>query len=126
MSVQFIDTEAGRLAVLPEAEYRKLVEIAEDRDDIAALKRFQMRMTRGEEELIPAEIVNRLLAGENPVRVWREHRGLTARALAEEAGIAAAYLSQIEGGQREGSFDTMRKLAEALRVSLDDLVEPED
>src|SRR3546814_3871263 len=58
-------------------------------------------------------MVERLLDGENPVRVWREHRGLTVKALAERAGISAAYLSQIEGGQRDGSLDTMRKIAEA-------------
>lgn len=122
MSVQYIDTDAGRFVVLPEAEYRKLVENAEDAADIAAIERFHDRLARGEEELVPATIVNRLFVGENPVRVWREHRGVSGRALAEAVGIAQPYLSQIENGEREGSFETMRKLADALRVSLDDLV----
>lgn len=121
MSVQFIETETGRLAVLPEAEYRRLAEAAADAADAAVIDRFRERLAAGEEELVPADIVNRLLAGDNPVRVWREHRGLTARALAEAAGLTPAFLSQIEGGQRDGSFETMRKLAAALRVALDDL-----
>ncbi len=122
MSVQYIDTEAGRLVVLPEAEYRNLLESAEEAADAAATDRFRDRLAREEEELVPAEIAHRLFAGENPVRVWREYRGMSGRVLAEAAGIAQPYLSQIENGEREGSFETMRKLAGALRISLDDLI----
>ena len=34
----------------------------------------------------------------------------------------AAYLSRIETGKRDGTVGTMRKLAEALRLSIDDLI----
>jgi transcriptional regulator with XRE-family HTH domain len=54
--------------------------------------------------------------------VWREYRGLKARELAEAAGISPPYLSQIENGEREGSFETMRKIADVLKVTIDDLV----
>jgi transcriptional regulator with XRE-family HTH domain len=62
-----------------------------------------------------------MLAGESKVRVWREHRGLAAKALAKAARIAPAYPSQIEAGDREGSVATLRKIAAALRVDLDDI-----
>lgn len=42
-------------------------------------------------------------------------------ALAAAAGISAAYLSQIEGGRREGTLSTMAAIARALGVRLDDL-----
>lgn len=90
--------------------------------DRAVLAIFQERLSSGEEELIPSEIVDRLLSGENRLRVWREHRGLTVRALAERAGLAQPYLSQIETGRREGTVETYRKLAGALSLSLDDLL----
>ena len=51
-------------------------------------------------------MVDRILNGENLVRVWREHRGLTVSALAQMAGIAQPYLSQIETGKREGTLQT--------------------
>jgi transcriptional regulator with XRE-family HTH domain len=66
--------------------------------------------------------VNRILDGENALRVWREYRGLTVKQLADKAGVSAPFVSQIETGQREGSIETMRKLAGVLKVSLDDLV----
>jgi DNA-binding XRE family transcriptional regulator len=74
-----------------------------------------------EQESVPAEFVDRLIAGENPVKLWREHRGLSQRALAAQAGLNFAYLSQIETGARNGTVATMKKLAQALAVDLDDL-----
>jgi DNA-binding XRE family transcriptional regulator len=123
MSVQFIQTEDGkRLAVLAEADYRALIEAKEESSDLAAVREFDARLSRGEEELIPAEYVNRMIAGENKIRVWREYRGLTVKALAEAAGVTPAYLSQIETGAREGTIETLKKLSAALRVTIDDIV----
>ena len=107
---------------LSRAAYDRLVEAAQDAADSAAIARFEQRLAEGEEEFVPAAMVDRILAGENLVRVWREHRGLTVSALAEMAGIAQPYLSQIETGKREGTLATMKKIAGALRVKLDDLV----
>ena len=123
MSVQFIETDDGkRLAVLPEADYRALLEAKEESNDLAAVREFDARLARGDEELIPAEYVNRMLDGENKIRVWREYRGLTVKALAEAAGVTPAYLSQIETGAREGTLATLKKLSAALRVTIDDIV----
>lgn len=119
---QIIETPQGeRLAVLPLAEYERLQEAAEMLEDVSAYDEAKRRLAAGTEELVPQEIANRLLDGESPIRVWREYRGLSGRALAEAAGVSAPYLSQIEGGRREGSFDTMRRIAETLKISLDDL-----
>jgi len=62
-----------------------------------------------------------LIAGENPVRVWREHRGHSLRHLAGCAGIGIGYLSQIENGERKGTVPTLKKIAGALDVDLEDL-----
>jgi DNA-binding XRE family transcriptional regulator len=122
MSVQSIETDDGkRLAVLPEADYRALVEAKEENDASAAVREFDARLAHGEEELIPAEYVNRMIDGENKIRVWREYRDLTVKALAEAAGVTPAYLSQIETGAREGTIETLKKLSAALRVTIDDI-----
>jgi DNA-binding XRE family transcriptional regulator len=123
MNRQIITTPSGeRLVVLPEAEFNAIVEAAEDAADIAAIRKFRARLAAGEEELVPADVVNRMIAGENPLKVWREHRGLKMNELAEKAGIRAPYLSQIESGKRDGTIDTMRRLAEALGVTVDDII----
>jgi DNA-binding XRE family transcriptional regulator len=110
-----------QMAVIPLTEYERLIEAAEDLADVRAYDEVMRRLATGEEELVPAELVNRILDGENTLRVWREYRGLTVKQLAERAGVSAPFVSQIETGQREGSVDTMRKLAQVLKISLDDL-----
>lgn len=111
-----------RMVVVPEATFERLRDAAEMAEDVLAYDEAKRRLAAGEEEFVPSAMVDRILAGENLVRVWREHRGLTVSALAEMAGIAQPYLSQIETGKREGTLATMKKIADALRVKLDDLV----
>lgn len=123
MTIQIITSPAGeRLVVLPADEYEALVQAKEDAEDLAEGLHSLGRIERGETELLPAAMVNRMLDGENLVRVWREHRGFRAKALAAAAGISATYLSEIETGKRDGTVSTMKKIAEALGVAIDDLV----
>jgi DNA-binding XRE family transcriptional regulator len=123
MDVQTITTPSGeRLVVITEANYKRLVEAAEDAADLAEVSKFQRRLAAGEEELVPADVVERLLSGENRIRVWREHRGMSATALAEKANIAQPFLSQLETGKREGTVETLRKIAASLSLTIDDLV----
>ncbi|WP_312895355.1 helix-turn-helix domain-containing protein [Rhizobium laguerreae] len=120
--VQYIETAAGeRLAVIPEAEYQRMVEAFEDRLDVEAAREILARIKDGTEEVIPAEFVNRLLDGENTVKVWREFREMTVDELAEKAGIGVSDLSAIETGECDGSFGSIKKIAAALRVSVDEL-----
>ncbi len=74
------------------------------------------------EEIIPAHVPYAIIDGENPVKVWREYRGLTQPELAQAAGISASYLSQIEAGKREGSTAVLQAIARAMDLTLDDVV----
>lgn len=118
-----ITTPGGeRLVLISEAEFIRLREADEMAADLIAYQRATTRLANGDDELIPIEIVERFLSGENKIRVWREHRGLSSKDLAERAGIAAAFLSQIESGKRQGTVETLKALAGALAVTIDDLV----
>lgn len=72
---------------------------------------------------IPAAVVNAILDGEQPVRVWREQRGQTQEALAAKAGISKAYLCQIETRKRVGALKTLKAVADALAISVNELHE---
>jgi len=108
--------------ILPYEEYKALIEVAEDADDVTALARFAQRYASGEEETVPAEVVDRLLAGESPLRVWREHRGMTAAQVAEAAGITPAHVSKLESGKGSPSVRVLVKIADVLNVSLEELI----
>ncbi|MFP5461933.1 MAG: helix-turn-helix transcriptional regulator [Gammaproteobacteria bacterium] len=123
MSVHILEANGKpAFAVLPIAEYRALLELAEDASDAASLTRFAKRLAAGEEEVIPSAVVDRLLAGEAPLRVWREHRGLTAAELAARVGVTPAHVSKLETGKGEPSVNLLRKLAAALELDLESLV----
>ncbi|GGX91335.1 transcriptional regulator [Litchfieldella qijiaojingensis] len=118
---QFIQTPAGeRLVVLSEQDYATLLEQAEDYHDIQAANEARARIDAGE-ETFPSSVVEALLDGAAPVRVFREYRGLRAGELAEKAGISQGYLSEIEAGKKTGSLSVLKRIAEALDVDLDSL-----
>ena len=76
-----------------------------------------------DEESLPSDVVRRLsVAKESPVRVYREHRGLSQTALAKASGLSQTIISGIEAGNRRGTVDNFKALAAALDVDIDDLV----
>lgn len=123
MDVQFIKAPDGsEMVVLPRAEFEKLQDAVEDIQDAQAHRDIERKLASGEEELIPSEFANRLIDGENPIRVWREYRGLKAGELAGKTGISQAYLSEIETGKKEGRVSTLSAIAGVLGLTIDDLV----
>ncbi|MBI4389596.1 MAG: helix-turn-helix transcriptional regulator [Nitrospinae bacterium] len=106
-------------AIIPYKQYLEIVQSLDLSDDLRDLKKFRKT---DDGERVPAEIVNRILDGENPVKVWREFRGLTQEALAGKSGIGKAYLSQIETGKRTGKAAVLKAIADALRVSVDEII----
>jgi len=112
-------------AILPYEEYLQLIEQAELLEDIRDFDEISAAIERGDEELIPAEVVNAILDGKNPIKVWREYRGLTQQQLADIVRISKPYLSQIETGKRTGTTDVLSAIAKALDVSLEQVASAE-
>lgn len=120
MTLQIIkQNDKPEWAVIPYEMYLELVEKAEMFQDIQDYDTAKLTQELGTEELIPAEVINAILDGENAIKVWREYRGLSQTELATRAGISVPYLSQLETNKREGSLRVLSALAEALNVTLD-------
>jgi DNA-binding XRE family transcriptional regulator len=110
--------------ILRRAEYDELIRRLEDLEDRGTVERVKKEKSR---RYVPVEVVRRLISGEeSKVKVWREHRGLTLRALAEKAEIAPAYLSEIETGKKPGSVKAFAALARTLDVQIEALIDHED
>ncbi len=108
----------NEMITITRAEYDRLREAAENLADFEAYSRAMA----ADEESIPAAAVKRMINGESPVRVFRDLRGMTQTALAAASGVNRVQIADIEAGRGKGSVETLRKLAEALRVTIDDLV----
>ncbi len=119
MSVQIITKEGKpEYAVLPYGEYQRLLELAEETADVRAYD----AALASDEETIPHEMVGRLVRGENPIRVWREHRMLTQAELAGRAGLEVPVIAMLEIDLASGGPEVLAKIAGALGVDLDDLI----
>ena len=127
-NVQFIRTTGGGdLAVLPRNEYDRLVALAAEVQEDAAASRLVRHSTRalreGREVVLPKALADRLANGDNAVRVIREWRDMIQGELAVAVGISQNYLSEIETGRRKGPAELQKKLARALGVPVDLLIE---
>ena len=114
------NTGQPAFAVIPWRDYERLTR--EDAEAILSDEEHYDRATASNDESFPIEAVDQLLAGQNPISVYRNYRGLTQNELAAAAGINAVYLSQIETGKRTGSTKTLAALAKALQMTVDDLI----
>jgi DNA-binding XRE family transcriptional regulator len=120
MTVQIIKQgDQPEWAVVPYETYLQLIEKAEMLQEIQDYDTAKLALERGEDELIPGEVVHAMLDGENPIKAWREYRGLSQGSLAEQAGISVPYLSQLEKNKRKGSLHVLLAIAKTLNASLD-------
>lgn len=114
----------NEMVTIPKDEYLRLKALEEDLADFQSVSDTLKRLDAGEEELVPALVVDRLLDGEQPLVVWRQHRGLTQAELARRSGVNRVQIIDIEAGRKTGSVETLRKLASTLEIDIDDLVSP--
>ncbi|HEV2337042.1 MAG TPA: helix-turn-helix transcriptional regulator [Stellaceae bacterium] len=99
------------------------MEDAQDRAAVAERRAHERRVGKeaARRDYLTADEAIRLLGGDSPVKVWREKRGVSQRALAAEAGIGNGYLAEIETNRKPGSDDALRKLAAVLHVPPEEL-----
>jgi len=125
MNVRFQKTATGEVAILSRKDYEALVAKAAEADENTGTARIVARARKEVAAgalLFPKEIADRLAKGENPVRVFREWRGMTQQKLALESGITQSYLSDIETGRRGGTMLRLRGISNALKIPLDLLI----
>ena len=119
MKTEFIQKDGKPYAVIPYEIYEQLLGDAEMLDDIKA---YDEAKSQGG-ELFPFEIAERLLDGENPIKVFREYGGMTQKKLAEAVGVTENYIYMLENDSaRHGSTKLLKAIAAALKVRVDDLV----
>src|ERR1700737_4187535 len=119
MNVRFKMTSKGEVAILPRKDYEALAAKAQEVDEDVGTARL-VACARKEiadgAPLIPKEIVDRIIAGENALRVLREWRGKTQLYISYKANIGQGYISDLENGRRKGTTAALKKIAKVLKV----------
>jgi mRNA interferase RelE/StbE len=101
---------------IPRKDYEATLARLQDLEDVVAAR------AADQGSRIPHAVAVRIMEGDNPVRAWREHKGVSLRKLANMADVSPSYLSEIESGRKPGSVDALNRLAGALGTSIDALV----
>ena len=116
MKIQTIQTPAGEdMVVLSRRDYDAMLaqlgdEAAEDR-----MTMLIAAESRGE-GMLPASVSEAVLKGTSLVKALRNWRGMTQVQLADLAGLNQGFLSAMETRSKQGSDETLIKLAKALDV----------
>ncbi|MEP4190897.1 MAG: helix-turn-helix transcriptional regulator, partial [Sneathiella sp.] len=106
--------------------YDRLTSIADmldEQKDIQEVNEILEALENGEIETYPGEMVKRLLNGANPIREFRKFRKMTGCDLASAIGVTQGYISDLETGKKSGTVETIRKIAECLNVTIEELIE---
>ena len=104
--------------VLPIQEYHELLDKVQDFQDIQEVKKH---IEEGG-ETFPMEVVLALAEGQNPIKVYREYRGISQTALASKVKVSKQYISQLEAGERHGTARVLKEIAKILNLDLEDIV----
>lgn len=115
--LNIFEIAGAKFAAIPLEKYEAMLEDIETLHDI----RLYHAVKENPQERIPFELVERIMEGENRIKVYREYRNLTQDMLAGKAGISRALLAQMETGRKNGSVKTLKGLAKALGVDLEDI-----
>ena len=119
MSAQIIEKNGvPEFVVLPFDEYENLMNIAEDKMDTADVLAFR----KSGEEVFPEEVLDSLLAGDHPIKVYRKYRGMTQPELASAIGKSLPYIGKLEANDRKGTVDVLSDIANVLSVDLEQLI----
>ena len=76
-----------------------------------------------DQELVPFELAKRIADGEHPAPVRCDCSDRKASEVAAAAGVAASCQSDTENGTKTGSVKSMKRIADAFNVTVDDLIQ---
>jgi DNA-binding XRE family transcriptional regulator len=122
MPVMTKSPKGDDIVILSRDEYDRLIEAREDAADAKTARKVLEEIASGVETVLSESELEEFLKAKTPLAFWRKKRGMTQANLAKVAGIAQGFLSEIESGQKPGTPATLKKIAEALNIKIDDLV----
>ena len=124
MNTTRVTTPAGEeLVLLSRADFDALQEALENSRDAVEAARTMAAVAGGAQETLTTEEVKAALAAPTPLAFWRAKRGLTQKALGAAIGVSQSYIADLETGRRRGDPALFLRLARALRLRMEELVE---
>ena len=122
MTIVRTKTPAGEaIVILPEAEFERLRELAEDALDARTIDASQARLLSGEDELLNEVDLDALRAAPSALAFWRARRGSGLDALARDCAVPVTTIAALESGAGTAEPAIYARLARALGVAVEDI-----
>jgi DNA-binding XRE family transcriptional regulator len=122
MPVMTKSPKGDEIVILSRDEYDRLIAAGEDATDARTARRVIDDVASGAETVLSESELEEFLEAKTPLAFWRKRRRMTQASLAKATGLAQGFLSEIESGQKPGTPATLKKIAEALGIKIDDLI----
>lgn len=119
MHKSFVTPAGEELIVLPYDEFVALQDALEGEK----ARRIMAEIAGGQQEALSHEEVLAALDAPTPLAFWRKKRKMTQAALAATVGVSQSYIASLEAGERKGDPALFLRLARALHVKMESLVE---
>lgn len=119
-TIQTITAPNGeKLAVIPLREFEAMQDALDAAEALAASR----SVARGETEALTSEETAALIDAATPLAFWRAKRGFTQADLAGSVGISQSYVASLESGARKGDPALFLRLARALNVPMEAIID---
>jgi DNA-binding XRE family transcriptional regulator len=122
MPVMTKSPKGDEIVILSRDEYDRLIAADADTKDAKTARRVIEQIASGEETVLSEAELDEFLKAKTPLSFWRKKRRMTQADLAKATGIAQGFISEIESGQKPGTPATLKKIAQALNIKIDDLM----
>ena len=119
--IEHFEREGTKMVSMPLADWEAIEEALED-EHLSRIANEWLSAPR--EPGIPINLALPIIGGLHPLKVYREHRGLSQAELAEKVGVRQPAIAQIEGRNRIGRPALLTKLAATLDMPLETLMDP--
>jgi DNA-binding XRE family transcriptional regulator len=114
--------KGDEIVILSRDEYDRLIAAPEDSTDAKTARRAIAQIASGAEAVLSESELDEFLKAKTPLSFWRKKRRMTQADLAKATDIAQGFISEIESGQKPGTPATLKKIAQALNIKIDDLI----
>ena len=114
--------KGDEIVILSRDEYDRLIAPPEDRTDDKTARGAIAQIASGAEAVLSESELDEFLKAKTPLSFWRKKRRMTQADLAKATDIAQGFISEIESGQKPGTPATLKKIAQALNIKIDDLI----
>jgi hypothetical protein len=109
--------DGSELVVITRAEYDALVNgLDEDEEDVAIFDARMAELKNGQAEVLPPEVAQFMLNGDSLLKALRKWRDQTQLYLEFKTGLSQSYISDLESGKKQGTPESLRKIAAALEI----------